>query len=65
MINGKQILIYSDVSAALINYEVRRQDKLSSYKGTSVEALAIEAGVPIGRTKVIMGDQSPDQISEI
>jgi len=29
------------VSAALINYEVRRQDKLSSSKGTSAEALAI------------------------
>ena len=28
LINGKQTLNYSDVSAALVNYEVRRQDKL-------------------------------------
>ena len=42
LINGKRTLIYSDVSAALINYEVRRQDKLSSSEGTSAEALAIE-----------------------
>jgi len=41
LINGKQTLNYSDVSAALINYEVRRQDKLSSSEGTSAEALAI------------------------
>ena len=29
------------MSTALINYEVRRQDKLSFSKGTSVEALVI------------------------
>ena len=29
------------MSAALINYEVRRQDKLSSSKGTSAEALLV------------------------
>ena len=40
LINGKQTLSYSDVSAALVNYEVRRQDKLSSFDGTSAEALA-------------------------
>ena len=27
LINGKQTLSYSDVSAALINYEMRRKDK--------------------------------------
>jgi len=58
LINSKQTLIYSDVSAALVNYEVRRQDKLS-FEGTSAEALAIEARVLIGRKKVIVGDQSP------
>ena len=63
--NGKQTLNYSDVSAALVNYEVRRQDKLSSSEGTSVEILAIEARVSIGRAKVIMEDQSPDQVSDI
>ena len=41
LINGRQILNYSEVSAALINYEVRTQDKLSSSEGTSAEALAI------------------------
>ena len=41
MINGKQTLNYSDVSAALINYEVRRQDKLSSSNGISTEALMV------------------------
>ena len=41
LINGKQTLNYSDVLAALVNYEVRRHDKLSSSQGTSAEALAI------------------------
>ena len=41
MINGKQTLNYNDVSAAHVNYEVRRQDKLSSSKGTSSEALTV------------------------
>ena len=30
LINGRQILNYSKVSAALVNYEVRGQDILSS-----------------------------------
>ena len=38
---GRQTLNYSKVSAALVNYEVRRQDKLSSSESTSAEALAI------------------------
>jgi len=29
LINGKQTLNYSEVSAALVNYEVRRHDKFS------------------------------------
>ena len=41
LINGKQIVNYNDVSAALITYEVRRQNKLSSSEGTSAEAWAI------------------------
>ena len=41
LINGRQTLNYSNVSAALINYKVRRQDKLSSSEGTSAEALVI------------------------
>ena len=38
-INGKQTINYSYVSAALVNYEVRRKDKQSSSNGTSAEAL--------------------------
>ena len=37
LINGKQSLNYSDVSAALVNYEVRRKDKQSSFSSTTVE----------------------------
>jgi len=41
LINGRQILNYNEVSAVLVNYEVRRQDRLSSHGSTSTEALAI------------------------
>jgi len=41
LINGRQTLNYNEVSAALVNYEVRRQDRLSSHESTSVEALAV------------------------
>jgi len=41
LINGKQTLNYSDVSDALVNYEVRRKDKQSFFNGTSVETLTV------------------------
>ena len=41
MINSRQTFNYSDVSAALVNYDVRRQDKMSSSEGTLAEVLAI------------------------
>jgi len=41
LINGKQTLNYSDVSAVLVNYEVRRKDKQSSFMSTSTEALMV------------------------
>ena len=41
LINGRQTLSYSEVSAALVNYEVRRQDKLSSSGSTLAEAVVI------------------------
>ena len=44
LITGRQSLHYNDVSAALVNYEVRRQDKLSSSEGTLAEALAKRGG---------------------
>jgi len=41
LINGRQTLNYNEVSVALVNYEVRRQDRLSSHESISAEALAI------------------------
>ena len=41
LINGKQTLNYSDVSAALVNYKVGRKNKLSSSNCTSTEALMV------------------------
>jgi len=41
LINGKQILNYSDVSVAFVNYEASREDKQSSSNGTSTEALTV------------------------
>ena len=41
LINDKQILNYSDVSADLVNYEVRRKDKQSFSNGLSAEALMV------------------------
>jgi len=41
LINSRQTLNYNEVSAALVNYEVRRQDRLSSYGSASAEALAV------------------------
>ena len=55
-INSKQTLNYSDVSVTLVNYEVRRKNKKSSFNGTSVETLPIRGMVPIGRANVSVGD---------
>ena len=41
MINGRKFLNYSEVSAALVSYEVRRQDRLSFSGNTTTEALAV------------------------
>ena len=35
LINGRQTFNYCEVSAALVNYKVRRQDKLSFSEGIS------------------------------
>ena len=59
----KKTLNYSEVSAALVSYEVRRQDILSSSGNTTAEALAVR--VPIRRKEMIREDRSPDQVSEI
>ena len=41
LINGRKFLNYNEVSAALVNYKVRRQDRLSSSGSTTVEALEV------------------------
>ena len=41
LINGRKSLNYNEVSAALTNYDTRRQDRLSSHASTSAEALAV------------------------
>jgi len=41
LINGKQTLNYSDVSATLVNYKVRRKDNQSSSKSISVEVFKV------------------------
>jgi len=41
LINERKSLNYNEVSAALMNYEVRRQDRLSSSRSTTTEALAV------------------------
>ena len=41
LINERKSLNYNEVSAALVNYEVRRQDRLSSSGSTTAEALAV------------------------
>ena len=41
LINGRKSLNYNEISAALMNYEVRRQDKLSSLGSITAEALTV------------------------
>ena len=39
LISSKQTLNYSDVSAALVNYEVRRKDKQYSFNDTTTKVM--------------------------
>ena len=41
LINGRKSFNYNEVSAALVNYEERRQDRLSSSRSTTAETLAL------------------------
>jgi len=41
LINERKSLSYSEVYAALVSYEVRRQDRLSSSESTTTESLAV------------------------
>jgi len=65
LINSKQTLNYSDVSATLINYKVRRKDKQFPSNSTSTEAIVERGRGPIRRAKAFTEDQSLDQGSEI
>jgi len=65
LINGKKFLNYNEVSAALVNYEVRRQDILSSSGSTTVKVLAIRGRSSNWKGRVIREDRSPDQVSEV
>ena len=41
LINRRKFFNYNEVSAALVNYEVKRQDKLSSSGSTTTKTLAV------------------------
>jgi len=47
LINGKSSISNNDLSAVLVNREVRRKDKASSSSSTTTETLAEEKLVPI------------------
>jgi len=54
LINGRKSLNYNEVSVALMNYEVRRQDRLSSSGSITAEALAVRGRSSIRKER---GDQ--------
>jgi len=64
LINSKQTLNYTDVSAALVNNEVRN-NKQSSSKSDLAEALMVRCRSSSKKKKTIVRDQSPDRVSEI
>jgi len=51
LISGRQTLNYNKVSAALVNYKVKRKDRLSSHGSTSAEALAVRDRCSIWKGK--------------
>ena len=65
LINGRQTLNYSEVSVALVNYKVRRQDRLSFSGSTTAEALAVRGRSSNRKGRGDQEDQSPDQVLEI
>jgi len=56
LINGKQILNYSNVSTTLINYKVRKKNKQSSSKSDSAEVLTVRGRSSSKKGKAIVGD---------
>ena len=65
LINEKKSLNYNEVPAALVSYEVRRQDRLSSSGSTTTEVLAVKDRSSNQKDRVIRKDRSPDHVSEI
>jgi len=53
------------VSAALVNYEVRRKDKQFSSNGTLAVVLTVRGRGSNWKGKDEVGDQSSGQVSEI
>ena len=45
LINKRKSLNYAEVSTALVSYEVRRQDIMSSSESTTAEALTVRGRV--------------------
>ena len=65
LINGRKSLNYNEVSAALVNYEVRRQDSLSSFGSTTTEALAVRGRSSNRKGRGDQGRSKSRQASEI
>jgi len=65
LINGRKFLNYSEVSAALVSYEERRQDRLSSSENTTAEALAVRGRSFNRKGRDDQGRSNSDQASEI
>ena len=51
LINGRKSLTYNEVSIALVSYEVRRQDRLSSSESKTAEALAVRGRSSNGKRR--------------
>jgi len=60
LINGRKSLNYNEVPAALMNYEVRGQDTVSSLRSTTVEVLVVRGRSSNWKGRGDREDQSPD-----
>jgi len=54
LVNGKTSLSYNDISAALVNHEIRMKNKKSSSNSTTAEKLTARGNPIIGRTKKML-----------
>ena len=65
LINERKSLSYSEVSAALVSYEVRRQDRLSSLESITAEVLTVRGRSSNRKGRDDQGRLKSDQASEI